>query len=190
MKRINNSLVRIVFALIVGLILIVWPDTASDYLVITIGVLFIIPGLIGVIGYFIESRKRGTHYFPVSALGSVLLGLWLVIMPEFFANLLMYVLGFVLILGGIQQIYSVAVARRWTTVPYAFYIFPILILLSGLLIVFNPAEVRNAAFLIIGISCIVYAVTELVNWFRFTNRKPKISKQKHTDIEEATIVED
>lgn len=187
MKRMNYSIIRIVFALIIGLVLVNWPDAASDYLVITIGVLFIIPGLIGLIGYLTRDRSVNRN-FPIEGLGSLLFGLWLVIMPGFFANLLMYVLGIVLFLGGAQQLYSVVIARRWTSVPFGFYILPALILLSGLLILFNPTDARNTAFLIIGIASIVYAVSELINWFRFTKRKPKTPVR--TNIEDATIIED
>lgn len=168
----NFSIVRIVFALIIGLVLVLWPDMASDYLVITIGILFIIPGLLGLIGYFIVS-KEADRSFPIAGLGSLLFGLWLVIMPGFFADFLMYVLGFVLMIGGIQQIYIVFLARRWTTTPPGFYILPVMTFLAGLIVVVNPTGVRNVAILIIGFSCLVYAVTELINWLRFTNRKPK-----------------
>ena len=44
MKTMNYSLVRIVCALIIGLVLVLWPDVAVQYLVITLGVLFLIPG--------------------------------------------------------------------------------------------------------------------------------------------------
>lgn len=187
MKQINYSLIRIVCALIVGLVLVMWPNLASDYLIITIGVLFMLPGLIGLVGYF--TRKKGTERrFPIEALGSLLFGLWLVVMPDFFSKLLMYLLGAILMLGGIQQIYSIYIARRWTTVPFGFYILPSLIALSGLLILFNPLEARDTAFLIIGIACVVYAVSELINWFRFTNRKPRHTV--HGVIEDATIIEE
>lgn len=186
MKRLNYPLIRIVFALIIGLVLVIWPDAASNYLVITIGVLFIIPGLMGLISYFMLDKNQ-PHRFPLEGLGSILFGTWLAIMPAFFANVLMYLLGLILALAGVQQIYSIYIARRWTTVPAAFYIFPVLILSSGLLILFNPVGVRNTAFLIIGITSIVYAVTELINWFRFTNRKPKTSM--HREVEDAEIVE-
>ena len=42
---------------------------------------------------------------------------FLVIMPGFFADLLTFVLGFILVLGGVQQIASLSAARRWTPVP-------------------------------------------------------------------------
>ena len=52
MKTMNYSLIRTVCAFIIGLVLVLWPDAAVQYLVITIGVLFLIPGLITLIGYF------------------------------------------------------------------------------------------------------------------------------------------
>lgn len=182
MKHINSPLIRIVFAIITGLVLVIWPGTASDYLVITIGILFIIPGLLGLIGYVAASRDVPLN-FPIAALGSSLFGLWLVIMPGFFANLLMYALGLILMIGGIHQIYAVVIARRWTTAPLGFYILPLLTLLAGLLVVINPSGIREAAFIIIGITCFVYAAAELINWLRFTNQKPKIL-EKREDMEE------
>lgn len=188
MKHINFSFVRFVIAVIIGLILVMWPDSASNYLVITLGVLFVIPGLLGFLDYFTGTKKSPRH-FPIAGLGSFLFGLWLIIMPGFFANLLMFFLGGVLVIGGIQQLYAVTVARRWTTVSFGFYILPVLTLLAGLLVIVNPEGVRNAAFVIIGVTCLVYAVSELINWFRFTNRKSKRVATRNT-VEDAKVLDD
>ena len=171
MKTMNYSLVRIVCALIIGLVLVLWPDVAVQYLVITLGVLFLIPGLISLISYFGSKPEEGV----------------LIIMPAFFADVLMFLLGFILILGGVQQIASLSMARRWTIVPGAFYVVPSLILLAGIVALFNPTGARNTAFMIIGISSLVYAVSELINWFKFTRRKPQ--KPVSDDIEDAKIIE-
>ncbi|WP_321331160.1 DUF308 domain-containing protein [uncultured Bacteroides sp.] len=176
MKAINSSLIRIVFALIIGLVLIIWPDAAADYIVITVGILFIIPGAIVTIGYFArKSVPETSRRFPIEGVGSFLLGLWLVIMPGFFANVLMFLLGFILIVGGIQQITSLVIARQWITVSASFYIIPILILLAGISVLFYPTQTRNTAFIIIGITSLVYAFSELLNWLKFLRFKPKPS---------------
>ena len=52
MKSMNYSLIRTICALVIGLVLVLWPDAAINYIVITIGVLFLIPGFIVLIGYF------------------------------------------------------------------------------------------------------------------------------------------
>lgn len=184
----NYSLIRMLCALIIGLVLVLWPDAAANYIVITIGVLFLIPGLIVLFGYFGARPLEGKSIrFPIEGVGSLLFGLWLVAMPDFFADVLMFLLGFILMLGGVQQIASLTVARRWMRVPAGFYIVPVLILLAGLTSLFNPTNARNTVFIIIGISSIIYAVSELINWFKFSRRRPR--KMSSGDIEDAKIIE-
>lgn len=43
MKAINYFMLRSVFALVLGLLLVLWPEEAINYLVITVGVLFFVP---------------------------------------------------------------------------------------------------------------------------------------------------
>lgn len=167
MKGISNSFLRTICALIIGLVLVMFPNEAGDYFVITIGVVFLIPALLSIIGYFAMSAEERRR-LPIEGIGSLLFGLWLIIMPGFFADLLTFVLGFILVLGGVQQIASLSAARRWMPVRVGFYIIPVLILIAGLVALFNPTGVRSTAFIIIGISSIVYAVSELINWFTFT----------------------
>lgn len=173
MVTINYSFIRAICALIIGLILVLVPNVAVNYIIITIGILFLIPGVISTIGYFTRKREPGiTYRFPLEGVGSLLFGLWLIISPTFFANVLMYLLGFILIVGGVQQILSLIVARRWTAVSWYFYIVPLLILIAGIVVIFDPTSSRETILMIIGIACLVYAVSELVNWFRFGSRKP------------------
>ena len=81
MKTMNYSLIRILFALVIGLVLVLWPNTAASYIVITIGVAFLIPGVISLFSFF--GRKRSEHEpaprFPIEGIGSLLFGLWLIV---------------------------------------------------------------------------------------------------------------
>ena len=177
MKGISNSFLRTICALIIGLVLVMFPNEAGDYFVITIGVVFLIPALLSIIGYFAMSAEERRR-LPIEGIGSLLFGLWLIIMPGFFADLLTFVLGFILVLGGVQQIASLSAARRWMPVA-----------------LFNPTGVRSTAFIIIGITSIVYAVSELINWFTFTRKRPKApgtpgaSSKAVDNIEDAEIIE-
>lgn len=196
MKAINNSFLRAICALVLGLVLVMFPDQAGEYLVITVGVVFMVPSLISVIGYLAQGNSPSARRFPVEGIGSLLFGLWLIVMPAFFADLLTFVLGFVLLMGGIQQIASLSAARRWMPVPYGFYVVPMLILLAGVVALFNPTGLRATAFIIIGAGCLVYAFSELLNWFKFMRRRPKDvlspKARLHKDgaeIEDAEIVE-
>lgn len=191
MKGLSYSFLRAICALVIGLVLVMFPDQAGDYFVITIGVILLVPSLVSIIGYFAQSTEMRSR-FPIEGVGSLLFGLWLIIMPGFFADLLTFVLGFILVMGGVQQIASLSAARRWMPVPGGFYVVPVLILLAGLVALFNPTGVRSTAFIIIGISSLVYAASELLNWFKFTRRRPKTpdaSVKAVDDIEDAQIIE-
>lgn len=192
MKAVNYSLIRILFALIIGLVLVIWPDAAVNYILITIGVAFFVPGIISLWSYFASKTKNNERplRFPIEGVGSVLFGLWLIIMPEFFADVLMFLLGFIIVMGGVQQIASLLLARRWVIVPNAFYIVPSLILIAGIIALFNPTGVRNTAFMIIGITGLIYSISELINWIKFArHRPPMIMPKKNDEIEDVKLLD-
>ena len=80
MKGLSYSFLRAICALVIGLVLVMFPDQAGDYFVITIGVIFLVPSLISIIGYFAQSTEMRSR-FPIEGVGSLLFGLWLIIMP-------------------------------------------------------------------------------------------------------------
>lgn len=185
MKTINHSIVRSVCAILIGILLVMWSDAVPRYLVIAIGAMFLIPGLYAVVNYLFKGRNQHMA-FPLVSIGSGLFGLWLMVMPDFFIGILMYVLGAVLAFAGISQIVDLVSARRWTQVAVGYYVVPVLLLIAGLVVLLNPFAVASVPFLILGISSIVYGVAELVNQIRFKrqyNEKPVMVEADIIDVE-------
>ncbi len=149
-----------------------WPEAAITYLVVTIGILFILPGLFAVLGYFIRPKDEYVEkpMFPIEAVGSILFGAWLAVMPEFFVNILMYVLGALLVIAGVQQLASLISARKWSDIPWGFYLMPVLILITGIMILAYPFGAAANTFVIFGVASIFYGACELVNWYKFRKR--------------------
>ncbi len=172
MRYINYAILRGIFALVLGIVLIMWPEIAVTYLVIAIGILFIVPGAYSVLSFFFRKRDEFSpkHTFPIEAAGSILFGVWLVVMPGFFVNIFMYILGALLVIAGIQQLVFLARARKWSTVGWGFYVMPVLILLTGILILAYPFEAATNTFIIFGIAAVFYGICELVNSYRFRKR--------------------
>lgn len=54
MKTMNYSIIRCICALVLGVLLVAWPEAAILYLVITIGALFLVPGLFSVFGSLVS----------------------------------------------------------------------------------------------------------------------------------------
>lgn len=178
MKSLNNTLVSSICALIIGLLLVVWPGAAVNYLVMTIGVLFLLPGLLGLFTYLVVLNKRRTEaprpVFPIVALGSTLFGIWLILMPSFFVGVLMYVLGVLLVLGGISQLANLVAARSFMSVPFGVYVVPVLVLAAGITVLVNPFETAEIPFIVLGVSSIVYALMDLFRLLHFRRKKSKV----------------
>lgn len=178
MKSLNYAVISSICALIIGIMLVVWPDVAVGYLVMSIGILFLLPGLLGLFSYFAYAKRRerqgvGTA-FPVVALGSALFGLWLIVMPAFFIGILMYVLGALLVLAGLNQLAGFASVRSYMRVPVGMYVIPALVLVAGLVVLFNPFEAATVPFVLLGVSAIVYGLTDLLRLLRFRRKQGEV----------------
>ena len=58
MKTMNYSLIRILFELVIGLVLVFWPNAAASYIVITVGVGSLVYSLTELINWFKFTRRR------------------------------------------------------------------------------------------------------------------------------------
>lgn len=190
MKTMNHSIVRCICFILVGVLLVAWPETAVVYLVIAVGAMFLIPGLFTIITYLMKGRKIGMP-FPLVSVGSALFGLSLMVIPSFYVSILMYVLGAILIFAGISQLVHLSSARQWTSVSGGYYVIPILILIAGFVVLLNPFAAATVPFLILGASSIVYGVSELVNQLRFRKQEePQSAVVEDAQVVDVTPIEE
>ena len=61
MKGLNNAVWRGIFAVLVGLALVLWPEVAVIYMIMVIGAGFLLPGIFSVVSYFL--RNKETFFF-------------------------------------------------------------------------------------------------------------------------------
>ena len=188
MKTMSYSVIKGICAVIMGILLVTWPETAILYLVIAIGAMFLVPGVVAVLNYIFKGREQGAM-FPIVSVGSLLFGLWLMISPAFFVGILMYVLGAVLVFAGISQIMQLVNARGWTQVSFGYYVMPVLILIAGLVVLLNPFAAATVPFIILGVSSIVYGITDIINGIRFRRKEDKTTVNE-VIIEDVTPVEE
>jgi uncharacterized membrane protein HdeD (DUF308 family) len=178
MKIFHSSIFRALCAIVVGVLILKYPQDGVTWLTMAVGELFLISGIVALIAYWYARQHSGDYVitdqkgriisggqptFPIVGAGSVLLGLVLVIAPGKFVDGLMYVLGGIMILGGIQQLINLAVIRRLGKVSFAFWICPTLILLTGLYVILRPMETATLSLQILGWCSLLYGVTELIN---------------------------
>lgn len=176
----RNALYQACIAIIIGLVLVIWPHIALKSIVRFIGVLFLVSGIMAMI---ISYRRQKLNPAPETVLslngvGSLLLGILLVSVPLPFTALLMFILGVVLILGAIAQLVTLLMARQLGYTSPVSYFFPIIVLLAGLVVIFKPWGSAEYIVVILGVTAIFYGVTDLISQYNI-NRFRKQYEQEH-----------
>jgi len=193
MKIFQSSIFRAFCAIVVGILLIKFPQDGVTWLTVAIGVLFLLSGIIALIAYMNAKKHAGEYTitdsqgriisggqptFPIVGAGSVILGLVLATTPGVFINGLMYILGAIMILGGINQFVNLVSARRFGKIPFVFWIAPSLILITGLYVILEPMESAELPLLILGWCTLLYGVTELINALKIHSLRKKVERQQ------------
>lgn len=193
MQIIQSSLARAVSAIIMGVLLIKYREQTVTWLTIVIGILFFLSGVISCAAYFVARRRESDVQlfdaegrqlsgfkvsFPLTGLGSIVLGLILALMPNAFISWLMFILAAILIIGAIGQFVSLATIARTFRVGIYFWIMPSVILLVGLLALIRPSAIASAPLFVIGWCMLLYGVSESVNSIKFYLLRKKM---KETD---------
>lgn len=184
MKTMLYPVLRCLSALLTGVLLVFWSQSAVVYLIMAVGCLFLIPGLLSLLLYFRQRNKEFPSRFgwtQVLGIGSIFFGVCLIVKPILFEKSLMYALGIILSYAGLHEIITLTTARQWTRVPAGFYITPVLVMLTGIFILFNPIESANIPFIVLGIGCIVYSISNLINVIKFHRRNKDIQELEITE---------
>lgn len=176
---------RAIVAMLVGLLLLFWPDVVARSIVIVIGALLT---LIGIFSFVFACKKTEgesqSAILSANAVVDIVLGIVIMIFNQFFAGMVMFLFAAILLLFGILQLLSLIQTHRISKIQGRFYLAPIMTILCGLVIFFNPFSTLEWLFIFFGISLVIYAIGE----FAATKKLRKIMKiQKESafqDIED------
>ena len=204
MKILQSSVFRALCAIVIGVLLVKYPQDGVTWLTIAIGALFLLSGIIALLAYWQAKRHAGEYTitdqqgrvvrggqptFPIVGAGSVILGLVLTLSPNAFVNGLMYMLAAVLILGGVTQLMALVAARRLGSIPFGYWVMPSVILLVGLFVVLKSTESAELPLQVLGWCSMLYGVVELINALKiYRVRKASEIKEVASEISEATEV--
>lgn len=194
MKAVNSYIFRAVCALLVGILLVANPERVTNLLVQVIGGLFLISGLVTVINYSVirfSDKETVKPIFPIIGLGSFLFGVILGFYPSSFITSLMFIVGGLMVIAGINQLWNMFRLRHF--IPFRWYmlVVALLIIALGVVVIANPMESASLPFVLIGFTCMLYGVSELVNGVRWRkyDRMNRQKPQEQIEIVEPETVE-
>ena len=179
----RNAVYRALISIIIGVILIIWPDVALKSIVIVIGALFLLTGIMAFITSY-RQQQAAQHtdgLLSLNGIGSIILGILLVSIPLFFTTVLMVILGCILILAAIAQLATLSAARQFGPISAVNYFYPIIILLAGLIVIFKPWGSAEYVIIILGATAIFYGITDLISQYRINKlrKKAQATEQQH-----------
>ncbi len=184
MKIVTSFIFRSLCALVGGFLLVLYPEQMTVALVQVIGGLFLVAGLFSLLNYLVIrfSRRGGVRpLFPVVGLGSACFGLMLALFPGLFIAYLMWVLGGLLVLAGLGQMVSLIGYRRTMPLHWMPILLALMVLVAGQVVWFRPFETASTPFFILGICCMGYGLSELINGIRLQRY---LNKQELLEAEE------
>lgn len=182
MKVLQISAVRAIIVLVTGFLLVKYREDTMTWMTITVGVLFLISGLVACMVYYFEKEKVAkktvkaalqegqqeeedlkSPSFPIAGVGSIVLGIILAVMPNTFTTWMVYILSALLILGAVNQFMNLARSRQYARVPVYMWVFPTISMVVAILLISRPIETDALFFTlkVIGWAFMYYGVLEI-----------------------------
>lgn len=201
MKVLQISAIRAIIVLVTGFLLVRYREETMTWMTITVGILFLLSGLVSCIAYYFEKEKVArktakaeqqegqeeenlkSPSFPIAGVGSIALGIILAVMPNTFITWVVYILAALLILGAVNQFMNLARSRQYARVPVYMWLFPTVILVVAILLISKPMEAAALPLLVIGWAFMYYGVLEFILIIRMY-----LVRKSYEKAEEAKIV--
>ena len=202
MKVLQISAIRAIIVLVTGFLLVKYREETMTWMTITVGILFLLSGLVSCIAYYFEKEKVAkktakaeqqegqqeeenlkSPSFPIAGVGSIALGIILAVMPNTFITWVVYILAALLILGAVNQFMNLARSRQYARVPVYMWLFPTVILAIAILLISKPIETAQLPLLVLGWAFMYYGVLEFILIIRMY-----LVRKSYEKAEEAKVV--
>lgn len=166
------SLLLSVFYVLLGLVLIIWPEHSAMTICYAIGGLFLLAGMFYIISYFMRN-----HYSAMLgqslAIGLVLLviGIFILLHAENILKAMPFMVGVLLVFDSATKIQAALDLRRG---GFARWNMPLIIgaltAIFGIVLIWNPFTAIVVLNIFIGVSLIVGAVANLISSLMISHR--------------------
>ena len=187
MKLISSYIFRSLCSLLVGLLLLFNAEQMPVLIVKLIGLLFLLPGVFGVVAYLYGKLSKNAIVrpsFPLMSIGSIMLGVYLILYPDNFVTYLIFLIGILLLLAGINQFLSMFVNRKVSPFSWLLMFMPLILIGVGAYCVTHVSEAAAKLFKILGATCIYYGLSDMFLALR-TKHYTRVYEREQKKAEEA-----
>ena len=147
-------LITSIIYLVVGLVLIIWPDAARQIIIYAIGAAALIYGVYRIIDFFVRKEHLANSVQLGVALGiaCLLLGLFLIFKADLVVSLLASLIGVAVIIDSVLRLQISLNLRYFGSAYWVILLVTALVTLGlGILLLFNPFTAVRVATIIAGV---------------------------------------
>ena len=188
----RTSVVFSIILCLIGIFLLSKPEVTLHAISYVIGILLIVWGIIPIITFITNKEKESYLEFSfICGVFSCLFGIIIMINPNIIGSIIPFLIGTWMIINGIIKLsYSITLNKE-SNATISIMI-SIIILICGLLLIFNPFGGAVVLTKLIGVFTIIYSLLDLIECFTLKRTVKKFNKdiKKNDKIIEAVYEEE
>lgn len=158
-----NGPFRALIALVIGVVMIVYNEQAMDLVVKIIAAFLLASGFVSLAVGLRKKNESSSKLMTFNAVVDVVIAALLFLFSGSVANLIIYLIGFVVLGFGIFQLIALISANRVSKVGVMALVMPVLVIGAGAFLLFNPEFIKSSISLFAGIALLIYGVSELLS---------------------------
>lgn len=167
-RRIKGSwLVSSLLCILIGIVFAIWPEIVANAANYILGGIILIVGIIYLaMSFWSKQRNFLTGFGIIFSVVLIVIGVFMLLKPEFVLSLFPMIVGGIIIIHGIIDLKrSIELASLKYKLWWIALIIAVATIGLGVLLVFNPFSAVTLAFRIIGVILIVDGVSDF--WIGF-----------------------
>ena len=189
---IKASIISSILLIALGILLIVRSEATIMTISYVIGGVLIAIGVLAEIGFLKESKNNvtKTDMDVIYGIVCIILGMVVIKNPEAIASIIPLVIGIIIIVNSAVKLqYSFELKTEKNDLWLSTLILSIVMLVCGVVLIFNPFAGAVLLTKIVGVFILVYAILDLVSTFFIRNTLKKF-QEAVKDVTEAKVIEE
>ncbi|MDE7131243.1 MAG: DUF308 domain-containing protein [Lachnospiraceae bacterium] len=164
LKRLKtNIVISAILCVVLGIVLVVWPDLSMQIVCIAIGAVLLIGGGVRLAVYF--TNKDGSMYAQMSLITGIVLavvGVWILMKPDKVLAIIPIIVGIVIVLHGINDLQqAVSLCKDKYDKWWVALVLGLLTIGFGVLLICRPFEALDTVVMLIGLFLIYDGLSDI-----------------------------
>lgn len=159
-----QSLMTSALYIIMGIVLIVFPETTATTLCYVVGISGVVIGVFTVLAYlFRDVHKNYYRNDFVSGMMEILLGAFVLYKAQLVIDLIPFILGIFIVFSGINKLQNcIDVRRMGYGNGLLFFVLAMINIVVGIILIIDPFGAVKVLFMVIGAGLVFSGITDTV----------------------------